>query len=219
MTVFAQNDPRRSIAQRIRLEADALAREFAGTFSRETIDRVVDESARAFADARRTEFVPILVRRFSRERLVAAAQVAGLAEKTVPELLFVCVHNAGRSQAAAVLSAHLGGDRVHVRSAGSTPAAEINATVVRVMAERGLDLSQSFPKPLTDDVVRAADVVITMGCGDACPIYPGKRYVDWEVRDPSGEPIEVVRAICDDIEARVVGLLAELGVTASAAGA
>ena len=130
--------------------------------------------------------------------------------KDVPELLFVCVHNAGRSQmAAALLDTHAGG-RVHVRSAGSIPAESINPAVVAVMGELGLDLSQEFPKPLTDDVVRAADVVITMGCGDACPVYSGKRYLDWELDDPAGQPPEVVRRIRDDIDSRVRGLLAEL---------
>ena len=132
-----------------------------------------------------------------------------------PEVLFVCVHNAGRSQMAAVLTAHLSGGRVHVRSAGSAPASEINPRVVEAIAELGLDLAQEFPKPLTDDFVRAADVVITMGCGDACPIYPGKKYVDWEVQDPAGEPIDVVRRIRDDIAARVCVLLGNLGFEAA----
>ena len=113
---------------------------------------------------------------------------------------------------AAVLTSALSGGAVHVRSAGSTPAGEINQNVVRVMDEVGLDLSQEFPKPLTDEAVRAADVVITMGCGDACPIYPGKRYLDWELTDPAGQPIEVVRRVRDEIRERVLGLLADLGV-------
>jgi arsenate reductase (thioredoxin) len=132
--------------------------------------------------------------------------------KDCPAVLFVCVHNAGRSQMAAALTQSLGGGRVTVWSAGSAPAAEINPTAVAVMAEIGLDLSQEFPKPMTDEVVRAADVVITMGCGDACPIYPGKRYEDWAVDDPAGQPPERVRLIREDIRARVERLLAELGV-------
>jgi arsenate reductase len=133
-----------------------------------------------------------------------------------PEVLFVCVHNAGRSQMAAVLTNSMSGGRVHVRSAGSTPASEINPVVVEAMRELGLDLSQELPKPLTDEAVEAADVVVTMGCGDACPIYPGKRYVDWEVDDPAGQPLPVVRRIREDIRARVAGLLQELGVDAKA---
>lgn len=130
-----------------------------------------------------------------------------------PEVLFVCVHNAGRSQMAAALTAHLGAGRVVVRSAGSAPASEVNPRVLEAMSELGLDLSQEFPKPLTDDFVRAADVVITMGCGDACPIYPGKRYADWEVADPANETLETVRQIRDDIAARVADLLVSLGLT------
>jgi protein-tyrosine-phosphatase len=127
-----------------------------------------------------------------------------------PELLFVCVHNAGRSQMAAVLAEHLSDGNVVVRSAGSAPATEINPVVVEAMGEIGLDLTKAFPKPLTDTSVRSADVVITMGCGDACPLYPGKRYIDWEVADPAGQPIEVVREIRDEIRARVSELLAGL---------
>jgi arsenate reductase len=128
----------------------------------------------------------------------------------VPEVLFVCVHNAGRSQmAAALLDRHAGG-RVRVRSAGSAPGDRVNPAVVAAMGEWGLDLSREFPKPLTDESVRAADVVVTMGCGDACPIYPGKRYEDWELQDPAGQPVEVVRRIRDAIDARVRRLLADL---------
>jgi protein-tyrosine-phosphatase len=128
----------------------------------------------------------------------------------VPEVLFVCVHNAGRSQMAAALLDHHAGGRVRVRSAGSAPGERINPAVVATMGELGIDLSREFPKPLTDESVRAADAVVTMGCGDACPIYPGKRYEDWELQDPAGQPVEVVRRIRDDIDARVRRLLAEL---------
>lgn len=131
---------------------------------------------------------------------------------TLPSVLFVCVHNAGRSQLAAALTAKLGEGRVTVRSAGSAPASEINARVREVAEEMGLDLSRAFPKPLTDEAVEASDVVITMGCGDVCPYYPGKRYEDWEVADPAGQPIEAVRRIRDDIRGRVEALLRELGV-------
>src|SRR5919197_798126 len=126
------------------------------------------------------------------------------------EVLFVCVHNAGRSQMAAAFTHHLSEGRIAVSSGGSEPAAEINPVVRQAMGEIGISLDREFPKPLTDDGVRAADVVITMGCGDACPIYPGKRYEDWEVPDPAGQPIEVVREIRDDIRARVEALVAEL---------
>ena len=128
----------------------------------------------------------------------------------VPEVLFVCVHNAGRSQMAAALLDHHAGERVHVRSAGSTPADEIDPAVVAAMDELGIDLSKEFPKPLTDGYVQAADVVVTMGCGDACPIYPGKRYLDWELPDPAGKSLEEVRPIRDEIDRRVHALLSEL---------
>ena len=128
----------------------------------------------------------------------------------IPEVLFVCVHNAGRSQMAAALLHHHAGGRVHVRSAGSAPGDEINPAVLAAMAEIGLDLSHEFPKPLTDEFVQAADVVITMGCGDACPIYPGKRYLDWELDDPAGKPLDEVRPIRDEIDRRVRALVDEI---------
>ena len=128
----------------------------------------------------------------------------------VPEVLFVCVHNAGRSQMATALLDHHAQGKVVVRSAGSDPADRLNPAVVAAMAEVGIDLSRAFPKPLTDASVRAADVVITMGCGDACPIYPGKRYEDWQLQDPAGQPVETVRRIRDQIDARVRQLLADL---------
>jgi arsenate reductase (thioredoxin) len=128
----------------------------------------------------------------------------------VPEVLFVCVHNAGRSQMAAGLLSKLAAGRVRVRTAGSEPADRVNPVAVEAMREVGVDLSQEFPKPLTDEFVRAADVVITMGCGDACPIYPGKRYEDWELEDPAGKDIEAVRRVRDDIAKRVEALVAEL---------
>ncbi len=127
-----------------------------------------------------------------------------------PEVLFVCVHNAGRSQMAAALLDHHAGGRVRVRSAGSAPAEEINPAVVEVMAEIGIDISKEFPKPLTDEAVREADAVITMGCADACPIYPGKRYLDWDLPDPAGRSVDEIRPIRDEIDRRVRSLLDEL---------
>jgi protein-tyrosine-phosphatase len=189
---------------------ESLADELAGTFSRETVARFVDESLEGLAGARVTEFLPVLAHRFARERLRALGQVEGTIAKQVPEVLFVCVQNAGRSQmAAALLDARAGG-RVHVRSAGSAPAEEINPAVVEALAELGIDVEQEFPKPLTDEVVRAADAVVTMGCGDACPVYPGKRYEDWTIEDPEGKGLEEVRRIRDEIDGRVRQLLREL---------
>jgi arsenate reductase len=128
----------------------------------------------------------------------------------IPEVLFVCVHNAGRSQMAAALLDHYAAGRVQVRSAGSTPSGEINPGVIAVMDEVGIDLSSEFPKPLSTEAVEAADVVVTMGCGDACPIFPGKRYIDWELPDPSGMPIEGIRPIRDRLDELVRELLSSL---------
>lgn len=190
-----------------RLAAD-LAAKFTGVFGAETVERYVLESYTALL---RTSTVKAhLTRntiRFATDRLTALAQAKGAIETPVPEVLFVCEQNAGRSQMAAALTHALSGGAVHVRSAGSAPAHELNPAVVAAMSEIGLDMTEAFPKPLTDDVVQAADVVITMGCGDACPIYPGKRYRDWELTDPADLPIEEVRLIRDQIRANVEAML------------
>jgi protein-tyrosine-phosphatase len=187
-----------------------LAREFAGTFSPETVKNYVQDSRGRWADARVTTYLPIMIERFARQRLRALAKVEGKMVSDLPEVLFVCVHNAGRSQMAAALLDHHAQGRVVVRSAGSTPADQVNPAVIAAMDEVGVDLSKEFPKPLTDEVVQAADVVVTMGCGDACPLFPGKRYLDWELDDPAGKGVGDVRAIRDEIDTRVRGLLAEL---------
>jgi arsenate reductase len=190
--------------------AERLADEFAGIFSPETIARYMTESQDLLGEARITAFVPVLTHRFARERLRALAQAEGILDKDQPEVLFVCVHNAGRSQMAAGLVKLRSEGRIHVRSAGSTPADEINPNAVIALEELGVDMGEAFPKPLTDEVVRAADVVITMGCGDACPIYPGKRYEDWELDDPADQDLETVRRIRDELDGRVRKLVAEL---------
>jgi protein-tyrosine-phosphatase len=188
-----------------------LARTLGEAFSVETIREVIDDSYDLLAATARVHtHLPVLATRFAAERLRAIAKNRGALVSDKPEVLFVCVHNAGRSQMAAALLDHHAAGRVTVRSAGSAPADTINPAVVAVMAELGLDLSRQFPKPLTDDAVQAADVVITMGCGDACPVYPGKRYLNWELEDPAGQDIEHVRPIRDDIDRRVTALLAEL---------
>ena len=193
--------------------AEALQDEFAGTFSRETIARYIAESVELLGESKINVYVPVLAHRFTRERLKALGQAEGLFTKEQPEVLFVCVQNAGRSQIAAGLVSLRSNSQVHVRSAGSDPAEVVNALAAQAMAELDIDLGDAFPKPLTDEVVRAADVVVTMGCGDACPIYPGKRYEDWEVGDPAlASSLAEVRAIRDDIDTRVQRLLAELGI-------
>jgi arsenate reductase (thioredoxin) len=190
--------------------ADSLEEEFAGTFSHETIARYIAESVDLLGESKVKDFVAVLAHRFARERLKALAQYQGLVDKTQPEVLFVCVHNAGRSQMAAGLVKLRSEERIHVRSAGSDPADSINPAVIEAMGELGIDMGEEFPKPLTDEVVRAADVVITMGCGDACPIYPGKRYEDWALDDPAGQDLETVRRIRDELDARVQQLISEL---------
>ncbi|MFF8828159.1 arsenate reductase ArsC [Streptomyces sp. NPDC015131] len=139
-----------------------------------------------------------------------------MSTSAVPSVLFVCVHNAGRSQMAAAFLTRLGSDRVEVRSAGSAPADAVNPAVVEAMREVGIDIAAETPKILTPEAVRSSDVVITMGCGDACPYFPGKRYLDWRLEDPAGQGVAAVRPIRDEIERRVRGLLAELGVAAAA---
>jgi arsenate reductase (thioredoxin) len=196
--------------QHVERAAEALQREFAGIFSQETVARYIAESTELLGGATVNVFVPVLVHRFARERLRALGQAEGAIVKEQPEVLFVCVHNAGRSQMAAGLVKLRSDGRVHVRSAGSVPGEEINPAVVEAMAEVGVDLGDEFPKPLTDEVVRAADVVITMGCGDACPIYPGKRYEDWELDDPAAQDLATVRRIRDEIDERVQRLVGEL---------
>ena len=193
-----------------RLASD-LTDKFAGIFGAETVERYVLESYTGLLRTSKvTAHLASQTTRFATDRLTALAQAKGAIESPVPEILFVCEQNAGRSQMAAVLADHLGAGRVHVRSAGSSPTDAINPAVIEVMAELGLDMGQEFPKPLTDDVVQAADVVVTMGCGDACAIYPGKRYLDWELADPALLGLDEVRQIRDEIRARVGQLLAEL---------
>jgi arsenate reductase len=193
--------------------ASRLAGEFAGIFSPETVARCVEESADQLGEVRVTNYVPLLAYRFARERLTAVAQDEGAVAKGQPEVLFVCVHNAGRSQMAAGLVKLRSLGEIHVRSAGSAPGDEINPAVVEAMGEIGVDMSEEFPKPLTDEFVRAADIVVTMGCGDACPVFPGKRYEEWDLEDPAGKDIETVRRIRDEIDARVRRLVAELSET------
>ena len=190
--------------------AEALQDEFARTFSRETIARYIAESVDLLGESKINDFVAVLAHRFARERLKALAQSEGLVTEEHPEVLFVCVHNAGRSQMAAGLVKLRSEGRIHVRTAGSDPADVINPAVIEAMRELGVDMSEEFPKPLTDDVVRAADVVVTMGCGDARPIYSDKKYEDWVLEDPAGQDVETVRGIRDELDEKVQRLIDEL---------
>lgn len=195
----------------LRRAAERLTAQFHEMVNEETVERVVFESYTALGrTASVTTHLPVLAEKFARDRLTALAQSRGLIAKPVPEVLYVCVQNSGRSQMAAALTRHLAGDRVHVRSAGSQPGPGILPAVIAVLQEIGVDASEEFPKPLTDDVVRAADAVVTMGCGDACPLYPGKRYLDWELDDPADLDLDGVRAVRDEVQDRVRHLLAEL---------
>ncbi len=191
--------------------SERLARQFAGIVNEETVERVVFESYAALArTARVNTHLASLAEKFARDRLTALAQSKGRIPKPAPEVLYVCVQNSGRSQMAAALTRAIAGDRVHVRSAGSQPGIEILSNVVTALEEIGLSVDEEFPKPLTDDVVRAADAVITMGCGDACPVYPGKRYLDWDLSDPADLDLDGVRAVRDEIRHRVETLVSEL---------
>jgi arsenate reductase len=191
--------------------AHDLAATYGQWFSIETIHELIDDSyTRLAATARVHTHLPILAIRFARQRPQSIATTRGAIVSTRPEVLFVCVHNAGRSQMAAALLHHHAHGAVTVRSAGSAPTDSINPAVVAAMAEIKLDLAHEFPKPLTNESVQTADVVITMGCGDACPVYPSKRYLNWELDDPAGKTLNQIRPIRDEINHRVTALLAEL---------
>jgi arsenate reductase len=195
--------------------ATRLARDFVGTFGVETIERFLHSSYDQFAGrATVANFLPLLAERFARQRLQALAKVEGLSHDGKPTVLFLCVHNAGRSQMAMGFFTHHAGERAVAWSGGSEPGAQVNPAAIAAMAERGIDISAEYPKPWTDEVVRAADVVITMGCGDACPVFPGKRYEEWTLDDPAGREVADVRPIRDEVERRVLRLLDELGVPA-----
>ena len=196
---------------RLNRVVSALAEKYVGVFAAETIERVVFESyASLLRTGTKASSVTVFAEKFSKDRLRALATAKGNVAKDKPEVLFVCVQNAGRSQMAMALMANLSNGAINVRSAGSMPASEVSEKTIAVMKEISFDLTEAFPKPLTDDVVQAADVVITMGCGDACPLYPGKKYLDWELEDPAELDIEGVRRVRDEIRAKVEALIAEL---------
>jgi len=197
----------------LRTAAVNLGREFEGVFGTETIERFLHSSYDQFASrASIPNFLPLLAERFARQRLTALAKVEGKMHVGKPVVLFLCTHNAGRSQIALGFFQQLAGDNAVAWSGGSEPGDEVNPAAVAAMKDVGIDISTEFPKPWTDEIVRAADVVVTMGCGDACPLSPGKRYLDWELPDPHGLDVEQVRPIRDQIEHRVRGLLRELNV-------
>jgi arsenate reductase (thioredoxin) len=197
----------------IRQTATALEARWKDRMNVETIERFVAESLDLILPrARIRTWVPVLVQRLTDDRLRALGRLESDRTDLNPSVLFLCVHNAGRSQMAAGWMRHLAGDRVDVFSGGSEPAAELNKAAVAAMAEKGIDIGQELPQPWADEIVRAADVVVTMGCGDACPVFPGKRYLDWELDDPAGRSVGDVRPIRDEIERRVRTLMSELGI-------
>jgi arsenate reductase (thioredoxin) len=205
-----------TIDQQLALKSAAvrLAAQFEGVFGTETVERFLTSSYDQFATrATAVNFLPVMAERFARQRLQALARVEGKADDGLPTVLFLCVHNAGRSQMALGWFEHLAGDRAVAWSGGSEPGNEVNPAAIAAMKEIGIDISAEFPKPWTDEIVQAADVVVTMGCGDACPLFPGKRYEDWVLDDPDGMGVEAVRPIRDEIGRRVRELLAGLDVT------
>jgi protein-tyrosine-phosphatase len=201
----------------LRTAATRLQSQFGEYFGVETIERFLHSSYDQFAGrATVPNFLPLLAERFARQRLTALARVEGKITDTKPLVLFLCTHNAGRSQMALGFFTHLARDNAVAWSGGSEPGNEINPAAVAAMAEVGIDITGEFPKPWTDEIVQAADVVITMGCGDACPIFPGKRYEEWAITDPAGQDLDTVRPIRDDVEERVRRLLAELDIPLAA---
>jgi len=214
---MTQTYPRPEIAldQQVALKnaATHLTHDFEGTFGLETIERFLYSSYDQFAGrATVANFLPLLAERFARQRLQALAKVEGLSHDGKPVVLFLCTHNAGRSQMALGFFQCYAADAAVAWSGGSEPGDEVNPAAIEAMRERGINIAGEYPKPWTDEVVRAADVVITMGCGDACPVFPGKRYEEWVLDDPAGLDVAAVRPVRDEIERRVLVLLGQLDV-------
>lgn len=202
----------------IRQGAQRLRHQFGGTFNVETIERyMLDSQELLQAKAKFTKWLPLLIERLTRDRLRALTRLEH-GSNGKPAVLFLCVHNAGRSQMGASWLRHLAGDTVEVYSGGTDPGTGLNDAAVFAMAEVGIDIGGELPQPCTAEIARAADVIVSMGCGDACPIHPGKRYEDWDLPDPSGQPIEVVREIRDDVRTRVEALIASLGLGVTVSG-
>ncbi len=207
------DSPDLSIDQQLALRTAAtrLQEQFGEQFGVQTIERFLQSSYDQFAGRSAVpNFLPLLAERFARQRLTALARVEGKSTDTTPTVLFLCTHNAGRSQMALGFFAHLAGDRAIAWSGGSEPGTEINPAAIAAMAEVGIDITGEYPKPWTEEIVRAADVVVTMGCGDSCPILPGKRYENWDLPDPAGQSVEAVRPIRDEIRGRVQKLLDDI---------
>jgi len=203
----------------LRSAATRLQADFEEIFGKETIELFLKSSFDQFAGkATVRNFIPLLAERFARQRLKALAKVEGKVDDGLPIVLFLCTHNAGRSQMALGWFNKLAGGRALAWSGGSNPGSDLNPAAVEAMKEVDIDIATEFPKPWTEEIVKAADVVVTMGCGDACPVFPGKRYEDWVLEDPAGQSLESVRPIRDEIRQRVENLLAELSTLVGAPG-
>ena len=201
----------------VRAAASRLQDEFGEQIGRDTIEKLLHSSYDHFAArAKIPNFVPLLAERFTRQQLQALSRIEGSSADGKPTVLFLCTYNAGRSQMALGFFTQLAGAQGLAWSGGSEPETELNPPAVEAMAEVGIDITGEYPKPWTGEIVQAADVVITMGCGDTCPVFPGKRYAEWELPDPAGQSVEAVRPIRDEIEQRVRRLLADLNVTVTA---
>ncbi|MCF8539906.1 MAG: arsenate reductase ArsC [Candidatus Nanopelagicales bacterium] len=209
-SVFHEGIPELHLST-LRSSSLILQRHFEGTFGAETIERFLISSYDDFASRITNDtYLPLFAERFARERLDALARVEGKSADDRPIVLFLCTHNAGRSQMALGYFRELAGESAIAWSGGSEPGSSVNPAAIASMNEVGIDISGEFPKPWTDEIVKAADVVVTMGCGDACPIFPGKRYVDWAIADPAGMSVEEIRPIRDEIRERVSALISEL---------
>lgn len=198
--------------EEVDLVVENLVEAFDIVFGPADIERMTAGSIDLLEEIRSGPLRPVELEQFTRDRLRAQGKVEGTLLAGVPSVIFVCVHNAGRSQMSAGWARHLGGDRLLVFSGGSAPAEAINQRAVEAMAEVGIDISGAFPVSFTDEIVQASDVVVTMGCGDACPYFPDKRYLDWDLADPHDAPLEQVRVVRDEIGRRVEQLLVEMGV-------
>lgn len=198
--------------EEVELVVENLVEAFDIVFGPADIERMTAGSIDLLEEIRSGPLRPVELEQFTRDRLRAQGKVEGTLLAGVPSVIFVCVHNAGRSQMSAGWARHLGGDRLLVFSGGSAPAEAINQRAVEAMAEVGIDISGAFPVSFTDEIVQASDVVVTMGCGDACPYFPDKRYLDWDLADPHDAPLEQVRVVRDEIGRRVEQLLVEMGV-------
>lgn len=222
MSELDAQEPDLGLEQKMALRnaATRLQKQFDGVFNAETIERFLYSSYNEFASRSTVlTWLPLLAEKFARQRLQALAKVEGKSDDSRPTVLFLCVHNAGRSQMAMGWFKALAGDRAVAWSGGSEPGSQVNPAAIEAMAEVGIDITEEYPKPWTDEIVRAADAVITMGCGDACPIFPGKRYEDWVLDDPQGLDVASVRPIRDEIKVRVAELLDSLGIPVESATA